>query len=481
MNSQFMNQWMKTADAVLSVMLAEEAVFGDEHRNYFDMVAYDLGLSDMHFPASNGGQLTNQMKTWRAISHLRSQQKAVHQTTVIGDEYGGSIPPEWLAMVITQYSDLLAGDVFRTNAEALKRFGERFLLMRALQFASDDLNTDAKDPDMVIHALMSTLSNRGGGKIEGESADAEAFFDLFAQDPEKRILTKITPIDTWTGGMKRGDVVGIVAPEKSRKTTLALNWALNHIEQGESVAILMLEDTATAIKAKFVSMLAVRWLIREGLYDKADKHNFPMYSGLSAKNLLMTRNGYKKWDATRQRAVDVGLAQFHAMQKRLRVYDRGFHTGNLGNLQSCLRVLMYDKRRYDTSLVVIDHLQRITAPHTTLYDRMSESVNALEEYARKHQTSLLLLSQMNEDAKKAGYDTVAGTKGGGELGAAVNYMLRVSHRYDKEAHVGYMTLNMFLSREGIGGKDEKQTIRVEPTSGLILPDEFSPRKLELPF
>ncbi|HRF94494.1 MAG TPA: hypothetical protein PLZ51_04850, partial [Aggregatilineales bacterium] len=103
----------------------------------------------------------SQIATWRAISNLRLEKKAVHQTTVLGNLHGGSINAQWLATIITQYSDLLDGEVFRTNAEALKRFGERYMILQALNFAVQDLNGDAKDPNTIINTLMSNLVQQG--------------------------------------------------------------------------------------------------------------------------------------------------------------------------------------------------------------------------------------------------------------------------------------------------------------------------------
>ncbi|HRF38755.1 MAG TPA: hypothetical protein PK198_08195, partial [Saprospiraceae bacterium] len=63
------------------------------------------------------------------------------------------------------------------NAQALKKFGERYLTMKSLDFAQQDLYANVKDPDAIIHALMSSLAQRGSGQIENEGIGADAFFD----------------------------------------------------------------------------------------------------------------------------------------------------------------------------------------------------------------------------------------------------------------------------------------------------------------
>lgn len=464
----FINQWQKVAEFVLSVLLCEEDDYGAGTRKYFDTAAFEVGLTDSSFP-SQGFQLP----TWRAISTLRHEGRAVHQTTVKSSMYGGSIDDEWLGRVRLQYSTLLEGDVFRTNAEALNRFGERYLLLRALDFAQQDLEND-KNPDTIIQSLMSTLSNRGNGSIEHERADAQPFFDLFELPPEPRILSRITPIDIWTeGGLSAGEVVGIAAPEKSRKTTIALNWARNYVEQGASVAIFMLESTADSIKARFVSMFAIRWLVDRGLYNKADNGGYLLHSGLSGKNLLRTRNGYKSWHPYKVQAIEAGLAEFRNLTKTLRIYDRGYRSGKIGDIGSVQRVLKYDQNRYGTDLAVLDHIQRLTSSKNEgLYALISGAINALEAHARGQQISMILLSQLNENTKKQGSDAVTtGVLGdGGALSAAVDYMLKATYEHVKDPYMGYIHLNMFLSRNGEGGPQEKATVRTEPISGLMLKD-----------
>jgi hypothetical protein len=215
------------------------------------------------------------------------------------------------------------------------------------------------------------------------------------------------------------------------------------------------------------------------LYNTVDKHGFSMYSGLSGRNILKARSGYKSWHPHKVQAIEAGMAQFSRLQKVVRFYDRSYLTGNLGNIQSIERVLNYDKRRYGTQMVMIDHLQRITG-RSNLFELMSGAVNALEDYARKHQVTTILLSQLNESTKSIGSDaTIVGSKGdGGALGAAVDYLFKLSHEYDAEAHISNITLNLFLSREGVGGKDVREIVKTEPVSGLIL-DESTPQRQNL--
>lgn len=469
--SSFLNQWRATADNVLSVLIAEEIVERGSRVRY-DSVAYDIGLSDTAFPPKGG-----QIATWRAISNLRQEGKPVHQSTILSNPYGANIQAEWLATIITQYSEALDGEVFRANAEALKTFGERYLTMKSLDFAQQDLYANVKDPEAIIHALMSSLAQRGSGQIENEGIGADAFFDRFNMPPMRRLLTRIAPLDRWTGGMTKGMVMGVLSPYKGRKTSLMLNVILNLVESGASASILMLESTQEFLKCQIASLLAMRWLIQNGLYHSADHYGLPMHIGLSAKDIFDANNQYLTWHPTRQTALREAFAQMRKYGDKLRIYSTGHKAGKLSNLASCERVLMYDLRRYKTDIAAIDHVQRISA-YGNIFERMSLISNALESFARREGVALLLLSQMNEEGIKAETQgNSPNVKGGGDLSAAVDYM--VSLTYDPpedEKEKAYLRMNMRLSRYGAGGKLVSADMEIERTSGLLL----SERRFDLP-
>ncbi|HRF94495.1 MAG TPA: DnaB-like helicase C-terminal domain-containing protein, partial [Aggregatilineales bacterium] len=266
---------------------------------------------------------------------------------------------------------------------------------------------------------------------------------------------------------------------KGRKTSLMLNLMLNLAEDGASTAILMFESSQFFVKCQVLSMLAMRWLKEMGMYNKADNFNYPMYMGLSAKDIHDARNSYEAWHPTRKQALKEAFNRMRRLGDRLRIYSTGYKTGKLSDLQSCQRILMYDKRRYGTDIASIDHLQRIQE-QGNIYERMSKVSNTLEGFARREEVALLLLSQMNEEGIKAeSVGNSPNVKGGGDLSAAVDYMVSLAYSASEDSTSAYLTLNMRLSRYGAGGKEVKSTLEIEPVSGL-LGKENVPVKLELP-
>jgi hypothetical protein len=264
-------------------------------------------------------------------------------------------------------------------------------------------------------------------------------------------------------------VIGIVAPYKMRKSTLKRNIVLNIVEDGGSGAICMYESNRTMVYAQFISMLAVRWLHKQGQYEAVDTFGRPV-RWINGKDLVRVGNGYKKWFPLKAEAVNEGIKAFKALNDRLRVYDKSKDGGALASLSSLQRVLMRDKNRYGTDIAAVDHLLLIDEPGTD-YEVMSKSARFLETFARREKTALLLLAQMNEASiKENGQGHSPGVKGGGDLAAAVDYMFTVSYKDTEEGVKAsdLMTVTMRLSRYGDGGANVKSDLRIDPSSGWIL-------------
>lgn len=461
---QFLNQWRMTADAVLAVLLGEGFVYDGAHAHY-DLAKWDIGISDTSFPPQG-----NQIATWRAISGLRQEKLAVHRTTVLASPYGASISQEWLNLTITDHNLTFDGEVFRTNAIALKGFGERYLVMKALDFSLMDLGNNSKDPNAIINSLMSTLVQQGNGQIEGETIADDDFFAQFDQAPERRMLTGVAPIDRWTGGITKGMVLGVVSRYKGRKTSLMLNVLLNLAEQGASCSVLMFESSQEFVKCQLLSMLAIRWLKKNRLYNSADSYGLAMYIGLDAKTIFDSKNQYKTWEQTRQHALREAMGQMQKIGDRLRIYSTGYKTGKLFDLESCVRILNYDKRRYGSNVSAVDHLQRIEGRDgANIYERMSQASNRLESFARREQVALFLLSQMNEKGVEAESESKsANVKGGGDFSAAVDYLITLGYNPpENERLSAYLEMTMFLSRYGAGGNNVNAKVEIDRTSGLL--------------
>lgn len=471
-NQTFIENWQRAGDHVLSVLLAEEVIHGNTQR--WERASYQHSLSARHFPP---GQ-------WRALyqhfDSMRTMGEAIHQSTLL-NRCNGQVEQSWLVSRIALYSELIDGNVFDRNLADLMQMGEVAVVRKQLREADANLETGG-ELNSTIAELMSDLAFSGVEVVKNETAvdAANELESYLSKPPDVTISTGISCLDGWMGGIGEDDVIGIAAPYKMRKSTLARNIALNIVREGGSAAILMYESNKRMVVAQFVSMFAIEFLINEGAYQKMGERSKSPLKWLSAKDLVRVRAGYRQWEPIKVAAVDYGIAEYRKLEKRLRIYDKSKDGGALYDLGSAQRVLLRDKRLYGTDIAVIDHATQIMEGGS-IYDRMSTIAPFLETFARRQKMAMCILAQMNEATVNSDREKHSpGVKGGGDLPAAVDYLFTVSYREEDEngqRNDDKMTITMHLSRYGSGGTDVKADLPIDPSSGLSL-EKFT-RKVDL--
>jgi replicative DNA helicase len=457
----FVENWNRLAEHVLAVLLAEEGVHQSSGR--YESAVYDVGLKARSFPAGHW------RAAFQAIDTLRGEGAPVHRTTVL-TQLNGTVDEAWIAQRIALYSPMIDGDVFDRNVRDLIKIGEVANVRQQLRDADMALS-NGEDLNTSVVKLMTELVSSGEDSIKNETAIAlgDDLVTHMASEPDRLLATGIECLDAWMGGIGVDDVIGLTAPYKMRKSTLARNIALNMAREGASVAILMYESNRRMVAAQFVSMLAIEYLVKNDLYyGKRNNHEFRW---ISAKDLVVQRKGYKKWYPEKVAAVDYGIAEWRKLENNIRIYDKSKQGGKLVDLASAHRVLLRDKRLYGTDIAIIDHATQIMEPGS-VYDRMQKIAPFLETLARQEQFAMCILAQMNEESVKGSRDSHSpGVKGGGDLPAACDYLFTLSYREadaDGMRDDSTMTITMHLSRYGTGGSDVKQPIPIDPASGLHL-------------
>jgi replicative DNA helicase len=473
MNTQtFMDAWQRASDHVLSVLLAEEVVHGNVQK--WERASLERGLNSRHFPP---GQ---HRVAYLELDSMRSLGEAVHQSTIL-TRAGGKLEQSWLVTRIALYSELIDGQVFEKNLSDLLQMGEIAQVRKQLKEADASLENGGQ-LDSTVAGLMSDLAFTGVEVVKNETAgdSATELSNYLSQPPSKVISTGIGCLDGWMGGIGEDDVIGIAAPYKMRKSTLARNIALNVARNGGSVAILMYESNKRMVVAQFVTMFAVEFLINNSLYEAKGERSGSPLKWISSKDLVRVRSGYKYWDRAKVAAIDYGIAEYRKLEKNLRIYDKSKEGGSLYDLGSAQRVLLRDKRLYGADLAIIDHATQIMEGGS-IYDRMSTIAPFLETFARRQNMALCILAQMNEETVKGQRASHSpGVKGGGDLPAAVDYFFTMSYREEDEngqRRDDVMKVTMHLSRYGMGGTDVNAELPIDPASGLSL--EKYTRKVEL--
>ena len=444
--------WELAADDVIAVCLVawKEA----------DVLRFELGLRPEHMPTPAHSAAL------KALYELRDEDKPAHDTLVL-DKAGGALTAEWIAQRVMLYDSTRVGDVLKANALLCVQRAARRARVTAMQRALQRLTSDDADDDAVIADVMTALTAGTEAQIAHETAGEHGreFRAYMDSEPEVFTSTGIAWLDALTGGIAAdGRLWWIGGAYKSRKTTLALNILLSALMTNPTLSCAMLnkEIAQRYNNAALVAMLAAAYLKSTGRYTL--RQNI-----ISADNLYRAKAGYKRWQPEYVEAVDWAIARYWQLEKRLRIYGAQAEHGGLHDLASIERVIRRDIALYGGRVFVIDYLQLFHA-QGEIYERVSSLSLALQSLAARHNITLFVLAQLNEESVKgggAGYSP--GVKGGGDPAQTANYFIVTRYKQGEyENDDTKLQVEMKLSRHGIGGSGVKAALDIDPASGLLL-------------
>lgn len=228
--------------------------------------------------------------------------------------------------------------------------------------------------DETLATLNDLRSSLGKQRVKSFFHVAEETTDLLQAIYDNRSIGvvefKFTDLDNVIGGMMSGNLVVIAAPEKSGKTTLALQIALRNAKTGVPVLIESGEMSRTEIMLRLACLdEGVRW-------------------------------------------IDVKTRQLHALQwerlfKRIAMYAQlpvYVRSGRITPEEIAADTQMYVKRK-GIKLVVLDYIQQVdvsSKSEDTREERLSSFAYQLKEIAKQNEVPLLALSAVNDELKTRG-------------------------------------------------------------------------------
>ncbi len=468
-----LEQWQHMADYVLPVLLAEQ-MHDTDGKNLHFWKAQEVGLLASHFPAGAWRD------TYIATMDLIFANRPVHITT-ISEALAGKVTHAQLAQWFALYraGSTLRGDVFDHNIAVLKDYGERSRVIARAEKLVADLQ-GGLDLDQVTSDAMSDFAYSGVTTIKGETAAAMAddFEAWLSVEPSKSMLTGVGILDSWIGGLGEGDLLSISAPMKQRKTSLLLNIMLALTRtHGLNVGLMMFEISKRMVTAQIVSMLAIEYLVNNRLYGRniiGASDRVPV-EHISSTDLYKLQGRFRRtWDKVRVDAVNYGIAEWHKIESRFRVYDRSKEGGSLSNCSSIRRLALRDKQLYGLDFMAIDHAQRINEPGSD-YEKLIKIAPYVEELARTEKITTCLLAQLNvSNAEGTGNQHHTGVRGGTVLDEAVDYMVvtgyrqKINPKSDERHPSNKLLVGLQLSRYGDGGAHKRALVDIDPYTGLIL-------------
>jgi len=465
-----MSNWQISADFVLAVLAGEQQRKLDTHY----IRALEAGFDPRHLPDGPARKL------WRVMERLRRENTPLEPGSVAA--YDPSLM-SYAANLLITYGDTgkcsLVGGVFDVNLKACKEHAARALTLQALREATAQLeHNGALDPALAYLDERLKATRQGDEAMKGETAAelGRAFRERMTTPPPALHKFGLSTIDEWTiGGIPANMdyVMSIAAPAKSRKTSLALNMALNFLRQGLSCTICMLEDNRDRITAALVCMIAIDWMIQRGIADQPTREGSPLRnSNISPDLLIKHGNKIFTWQDNRVKALQAAIDEYESFAGRLRIYDQTRAGGGVASIADLKRVLERDLLlRGKPDMVVLDHAQRV-ADGATDYEKLQLVGHFVEGFARRERLALILLAQTKTGTDGSMQD--AGTRGGSKLDEMSDALLGV--RYD-ELTPNQMQVKMFKQRRGPSGM--RANLLINPDTGRILQGGQPAQRLNL--
>lgn len=195
-------------------------------------------------------------------------------------------------------------------------------------------------------------------------------------------------------GVKKGQVWFVVGPYKAYKTRVVVHMCNAALDAGRNVSYFGLEDDDITFST---ALMASRFGIPEAAFEAYyDNKNTP-----------------------RKPDICNALEWLVSMDTRWVVHDQRSGAGDWKRFAS---MVMADRIKYNTDLVVIDHLQAWSEDYKVL----GEISPMLMAVAGQSQVAMVVLSQMSNETMKMGAATsLLATKGSGSFGALAHVGIEV--------------------------------------------------------
>lgn len=473
LNPSQSNTYEDAADDVLSMLLDSE--------HAWEAAYIKRGLRAAHMPTDKHKAL------YEAIVDLRTAGKPIHDTT-LREGRETRIPLDWLVQV-RHLIDAARRAAFDDNLNIVHRHGMDIGLSQLLEVARKQVGKDGYQA--VIGNLLTLLPSLGvDTSVQRETAieTGEDFERHMMTEPPPFVLTGIPWLDELTNGLGHGKFWWMVAPYKGRKTTVMLNIALGVVmsclDKGTpppSVAIMSGEMLRREIVAQCVSMLAIVYLLREGLYDASDNRGVPL-NLIYGESLLKAGVYYRRWDPRKVAAINWGITQWKRMDKCLRVYDRTDKGGQLRTFANLRDAIQRDMYLHGGRFFFVDYLQVFSTGERADddYERNKMGSYMLQDLVKNKGATIFVTAQQNEQTIKDGAGYSPGVKGGGAAAQSAEYLMTAAYKTGDLPKDGTrIQLDMRLGR--YTPTDENAPLDIHPPSGLLLNNTWIKAKANEPF
>jgi replicative DNA helicase len=309
------------------------------------------------------------------------------------------------------------------SAKVNESYGKRSLASKLTTILRDVKTPSIPLEDNIAAVGQVAVAAQMGATLKDYTADGifTRIFDMTQREEPPAFSSGMPLIDDALAskGIKHRQVWFVTGGYKQYKSRVVTHMCNAALSQGKSVAYFALEDdditfSTTLMASKF------------GIPERA----FEAY--------------YQKQQTNRARDVENAANWLSGLGPRWRVYDQ---TSSAGDWKHFSSMVMADKMKYHTDLVVLDHIQMWSEDNKEL----SEINKMLMKVVAQADVALLIISQVsNEVLFHGSAKSMLHTKGTGSFGALVHAGIEVAKDADKSDFYlqGYPQLRAALEKSG---------------------------------
>lgn len=302
----------------------------------------------------------------------------------------------------TYLTDLLLETALPSHATQYAQYVHDQSVRSKLFLLSQELGQKSKDESISLSKILKTVSSIASLTSSRVSeinpvTEYESWERMYSSGASRGILglsTGIHSIDALTFGLIPTHTWVLGAYRANGKTFAGLNFANAILNQGKKAVILSLEMSRIEIVQRLIGLRAELDLIE-----------------------VIGKEPERKTEAKMQ-AKEFIFG--HLLAGTLAIYD------NSMNVDDIYWILQREAIKGPISFVMLDYIQLIKGRVRDKHIDIAEAANMLPLMAKKHNFTWLILSQISNEAQRAGFEAdIDGFKDAGEISANANVAIRL--------------------------------------------------------
>jgi len=347
-----LNEIQAEVEGGLSVAQAEMWFLGSILLDHGKLM--DARVNEAHF-ASNNNRLI-----YRAIRELEARAELV-DTVSVHDHLKIQTGRDWMALLGQYANDVIGGSFFTTSQAVMIRAYQRREIVRITRELGKDF-----DADKAIKSLMDLEHDEHNYSFslpEAALAAVENAEKTAKCDGIPGLPTGLVKLDELMGGFQAPDLYIIGARPAMGKTSVALNFMLNH---DAPVGFFSTEQPHEQIGLRAISIR----------------------STVSASKIRVAK--FDDHEYARMAEAVTALAG-----KKIHIYDKSYL-----KITELTREARRMKYNHDIQAVYVDYIQRVHADAESRRLEVAEVAASLKSLARELHIPVIALAQVNREVDK---------------------------------------------------------------------------------